>query len=183
MDLLLLLKLVHVLGAVVWVGGAAVLTLVVVLLDRRGDDRTTLASIAQLAEIGAKVFSPTGALTVLTGLTLAWLGGWGLAAWTVLAFGVALCTFALGAMVLGPTSGRCARIWLESGEVQPAMTLGRRVLRLLKLDLAAQFAIVSLMVLKPGWTDPLLLVPAALLALGALGYLRGAPAPASAQPA
>jgi hypothetical protein len=61
--------------------------------------------------------------------------------------------------------------------------MGRRILRLVKLDLGGQFSIIALMVLKPGWTDVLLLVPALILAVGVVGYLRGAPAPAVAQAA
>lgn len=183
MDLLLLLKLVHVLGAVVWVGGASVLTLLVVLLDRRGDDPATLTGVSYVALLGSRVFAPVGTLTLLTGLALAWLAGWGVAAWTVLAAAIAVSTFLLGALVLGPASGRAARTWSETGDAAAAIGMGRRVLRLVMLDLGGQFAIVSLMVLKPGWTDPHLLVPAAFLALGALGYARGAARAPSAQPA
>jgi hypothetical protein len=55
-------------------------------------------------------------------------------------------------------------------------------MHVVKADLLAQFAIITLMVLKPGWTDPLLLVPAALVALALALGLR-APAPVAAQPA
>jgi uncharacterized membrane protein len=181
--LYLFLKLVHVVGAIVWVGGASILTLLVVILDRRGDDRATLTGVSYVALLGNKVFAPTGLLVIVLGLILAWLGGYGFTAWTVLSAVVVAFTFALGATVLGPTSERTTRIWQDTGDAALCIGMGRRVLRLVKLDLAGQFAIISLMVLKPGWTDPLLAVPALILALGALAYHRGAPAPALAQPA
>ena len=176
MDLYLLLKLVHVIGAIVWVGGASIMTLLCVMLDRKGDDHATLTGVSHVATLGNRVFAPIGMGVILTGLVLAWLGGYGFAAWTVLAATIVACTFVLGAAVLGPTCERTVKQWAETGDTGAAIASGRRVLRLVKLDLGGQFAIISLMVLKPGWTDPLLLVPAAILILGALSYAMGAPA-------
>ena len=182
MDIILLLKLFHVVGAIVWVGGASVLTLLVVILDRRGDDRATMEGVSHVALLGNRVFAPLGLLTILTGLTLAWTGGWGFAAWTVLAAAIVVCTFLLGALALGPTCERSVKTWAETGDTGASLATGRRVLRLVKLDLAGQFAIISLMVLKPSWADLHLLVPVAILTAGALSFLRTA-APPVAQPA
>lgn len=183
MELYLLLKLVHVVGAIVWVGGASILTLLVLILDRQGDDRATLTGVSYVALLGNRVFAPLGLVVIALGLLLAWLGGHGFAAWTVLATVTVVGTFLLGALVLGPSCERTVRIWEDTADAALCIGMGRRVLRLVKLDLAGQYAIISLMVLKPGWTDPLLAVPALILALGALAYHRGAPAPAMAQPA
>ena len=180
MDVYLLLKLFHIVGAVVWVGGASILTILVVVLDRRGDDRATLAGVSHVALLGNMVFPPVSLVTIALGLTLAWLGGWGFAAWTVLAAAIVVLTFLLGVLVLGPSSTRTAQVWQDTGEPELAIGMARQVMRLVKLDLAGQFAIISLMVLKPGWTDPLLIVPALILALGGVAYLRGPSAPAVA---
>jgi uncharacterized membrane protein len=182
-QLLLLLKFVHVMGAIVWVGGASILTLLCVILDRRGDDQTTLTGVSYVALLGNRVFVPIGLATIITGLILAWLAGYGFAAWTVLATLIVVCTFLLGGIVLGPTCEKAIKLWQENGDASAAIGTARSVLRLVKLDLGGQFAIISLMVLKPGWVDPLLLVPTAILALGALAYHRGAPAQIEAQPA
>lgn len=184
MDPYLLLKFVHVVGAILWVGGASILTLLVVLLDRRGDDAATLTGVSYVALLGNRVFLPLSLLVILTGLGLAWLGGWGFAAWTVLATGIVVATAVLGGAVLGPTTEKAVKVWREEGDLAQALGLGRRVLRLVKADLGGQFAIIALMVLKPGWTDPMLLVPAAILLGGvALGLLAGRARPAAAQPA
>lgn len=183
MDILLLLKLLHVVGAIVWVGGASVLTLLVVLLDRKGDDEATLTGVSHVATMGNRVFAPLGLVTILSGLFLAWLAGWGFAAWAVLATAIVVVTFLLGALVLGPTCERTVKAWKEEGDSAAAIVSGRRVLRLVKLDLGGQFAIIALMVLKPGWTDPLLAVPAAILAIGVLGYALHGSAKATPQPA
>ena len=182
MDLYLLLKLVHILGAIIWVGGASVMTLLVILVDRKGDDQATLTAIDYLGTLGNRVFVPVALLTIFTGLTLGWIGGWGFAAWTVLAALTVVCTFLLGALVLGPASDRCVKIWKEQGDAA-AIGMARQVLGLVKLDLGAQFGIIALMVLKPGWTDPLLIVPAAILGLGILAYALSAARRPVVQPA
>lgn len=183
MDLYSVLKLVHVGAAIFWVGGASVLTLLVVILLNRGDDEATMTGVSYVALLGNRVFAPLGLLAIASGLGLAWLGGWFPQAWTLIAVAVVACTFALGAAVLGPTCERAVKVW-QDGDLPAAMTLGRRVLRLVVLDLGAQWAIISLMVLKPGWTDASLAVPAVLVLLGlAASRRRGAPAAPVAQEA
>jgi uncharacterized membrane protein len=183
MDLYSLLKLVHVAAAVFWVGGASVLTLLVVILLNRGDDKATMTGVSYVALMGNRVFAPTGMLAIATGLGLAWLGGWFPQAWTLLAVGIVACTFVLGAAVLGPTCERAVKLW-QDGDLPGAMALGRRTLRLVALDLGAQWAIISLMVLKPGWADASLAVPAALILVGvAASRWRGAPAATPVAPA
>ena len=115
--------------------------------------------------------------TILTGLTLGWLGGWFWAAWTVLAIAIVAGTFVLGAHPSSARPASAPRRTLAAGDLPGAMTLGRKVLRLVALDLGAQWAIIALMVLKPGWTDPALAIPAALLATR---RPRGRAAPAAA---
>ncbi|WP_210527079.1 DUF2269 family protein [Rubellimicrobium arenae] len=183
MDPYLLLKFAHVMAAIFWVGGASILTLLVLILDRRGDDAATMTGVSYVALLGNRVFAPLGLFTIVTGLAAAWLGSWGFAAWTILAAMIVACTFVLGALFLGPTCERAVKSHQESGDAAASMVHGRRVLRLVKLDLAGQFAIISLMVLKPSWTDLHLLVPAALLLLGGLAVLRAPGRPVAAQPA
>jgi hypothetical protein len=183
MDLYSLLTLVHVGAAIFWVGGASVLTLLVVILLNRGDDQATMTGVSYVALLGNRVFAPTGMLAIASGLGLAWLGGWFPQAWTLIAVAIVACTFVLGAAVLGPTCERATRVW-QDGDLPAAMVLGRRVLRLVALDLGAQWAIISLMVMKPGWTDASLAVPATLMLLGlGVSRWRAAPAAPSAQEA
>lgn len=183
MDIYLLLKLVHVALAVLWVGGASVMTILVVVLLARGDDEATMAGVSHVGLLGNRVFAPTGLVTIVTGLALGWLGGWFWQAWTVLAIGIVACTFVLGAAVLGPTCERAVKVW-KGGDLAGAMALGRRTLRLVAIDLGAQWAIIALMVLKPGWADPALAVPALLLLAGiGVALRRPATALSSGQPA
>jgi uncharacterized membrane protein len=172
MDPYLLLKFVHVVGAILWVGGATIMTILALILDRRPDGRDLITAINFFALLGNRVFLPLSLLVIVTGLTLAWLGSWGFAAWTVLAAVVVVGTTVLGAAVLGPAVDRAQRLSAE-GDVAGALSLGRKVLRLVKIDLGGQFGIIALMVLKPGWSDPMLLVPVAILATGVALFALG----------
>lgn len=183
MDPYLVLKLVHVAAAVAWVGGASVLTLLVAILLGRGDDEATMTGVSHVALLGNRVFAPLGLVAIATGLGLGWLGGWLWEAWTVLAVAIVACTFTLGATVLGPSCEAAVRTWRD-GDLSAAVALGRRTLRLVALDLGAQWGIIALMVLKPGWADPSLAVPAALILAGVVVALRRpAAAPAAPQAA
>ena len=111
MDPYLILKFVHVAMAILWVGGASILTLLVVILLSRGDDEATMTGVSYVALLGNRVFAPVGLATIASGLTLGWLGGWFWPAWTVLAIAIVACTFVLGAAVLGPTCERSVTTW------------------------------------------------------------------------
>ncbi len=183
MDLYSLLKLVHISGAIFWVGGATLMTVLALVVVARGDSRDSLTLVRLFGLAGNRVFLPVSLLVIVTGLILAWLGSWGFAAWTVLAFVTVVCTATLGGAVLGPTLDRAIKLD-DEGKPAEAMSLSLAVLRLVKLDLGGQWAIISLMVLKPGWTDVALVVPAACLAIGgALYALDGSAKRQAAQPA
>lgn len=173
MDPYLLPKSLHVALAILWLGGASILTLLVVILMARDDDEATMTGLSYMGLLGNRVFAPIAMATIASGLTLGWMGGWFWAAWTVLAIAIVACTFVLGAAVLGPTGERAVAIW-KGGDLASAMTLGRRMLRLVALDLGAQWANIALMVTKPGWSDPMLVLPAAALLIGLAVALRPA---------
>jgi hypothetical protein len=158
------------------------MTVLALIVMARGDDRDSLSLMRYFGLAGNRVFLPVSLLVVVSGLVLAWLGSWGFAAWTVLAFLIVVCTATLGGAVLGPSLERAIKLD-DEGKTAEAMVLGRKVVRLVKLDLGGQWAIISLMVLKPGWLDLGLIVPAAALAIGAALYAMDATAKTAAQPA
>ena len=182
MDLLLLLKLVHVVAACLWVGGSATLALLVLLTDRKGDDAAPLGTLSLMGLAGRHVFSRVSHVTLGPGVILAWLGGWGLAPWVVLSVVVAGANMAYLKRVLAPGAGRimAAR---GQGDLAGAAALARRQLRRIGTNLSTKATIVVLMVLKPGLMDPLMLLPAALLCLGAALHFHVPSRTPAAQPA
>jgi uncharacterized membrane protein len=62
------LKTVHVLAAVAWVGGGALLVMLLARARRAGDSGTLVALVRQLQFVGPRVFAPSGLVLVGTGI-------------------------------------------------------------------------------------------------------------------
>ena len=182
MDPYLLLKLVHVLAATLWTGGVGALALLVLLTDLRRDDAATLKALALLGLAGRHVFSRASHATLGTGVLLAWLGGWGLAPWVVLSVLLAALNVAYLRTVLAPSGARIVALRV-GGDLVGAAVLARRQLRRVGTNLCGKLAIIALMILKPGLVDPLLLVPVALLLLGAALHVTAPSRAPALQPA
>ena len=145
-----LVMLVHVLAAVVWVGGASVVQVFAIRTVGR-DDPHEVARFAGDAEwVGLRVFMPASILLVLA-------GGWMVVQrwsfetpWIAIGLGLYVLSFITGMGFLGPESGRISKLTdahgVEHPEVQRRI---RRVLLVSRVELVWLVAIVALMVLKP----------------------------------
>jgi hypothetical protein len=147
------LMAVHVLMAVVWVGGGLMLT----LQAERAKHETNSANfvdVAMSAEFwSTRVFIPAALLLFLCGLGMVMHGhvGFskpfvdiGLAAW--------LLSFAIGTGFLGPQGGKVKALYASSGgEISDVMVARvNRILTVARVDLAILLTVVVVMVVKPG---------------------------------
>ena len=98
MDLYTLLKTLHVLSAIAWVGGGLLGSTLAIRAARRGDDML-LAAMAQLAWCADHVFVPAAVATLAFGLGMTWLGGLWLETWILIGLGGIAATS-------GPRRGR-----------------------------------------------------------------------------
>ena len=126
------LKFLHVTAAVLWVGGGFAMILASCLLASHASAQAQLAFVRVTALLGLRFFVPLSMVTLASGVALLFLDGWGWQPFTVL--GLAVMT--------GQTHG-----------VSAALPQVRRIRRLAIADYAVQFAIVFVMVVKPGWDD------------------------------
>jgi len=70
-------KAIHVLAAVIWIGGGAFLTILGVAAERKNDP-VELATIArQAATVGEKLFAPAGLVVVAMGIAMMVNTDWG----------------------------------------------------------------------------------------------------------
>jgi uncharacterized membrane protein len=175
MDFVSLLKFIHISAAVLWVGGGIAMLLGGLLLARTRPADDQMAHIRTVALLGPRLFMPASLLTLLSGLSLQVAAGWGWQPFTVLGLiGVAF-TAAFGAMVLGPSCERAAKMAQSWGAVS-ALPMLRRIYRLAAFDYAVQIGIVFLMVVKPGWQDLAILGGlGAIITLAALAAFRPLP--------
>src|SRR5919199_4763417 len=116
-------KAIHVLAAVIWVGGAAMVQLYA-LRALASDDPVRLATFAKDTEsLGLRTFTPASLVLVLAGGYLVHDAGWGWSTtWVLLGILVWIASFLVGIAFLGPESGRIGRLieerGPEAGEVQ-----------------------------------------------------------------
>ena len=150
-DTYSVLQFVHVLGAMLWIGGAVMLTILGELAVRsRNGPR--IATLARETDKLAKIFFIPVSLVVLgLGFYLVEDGGWGYQPWIVYALAAFGVSFILGAGFIGPESGRIGKLIVSEGADSP--TVHARLSRLLwvgRLDLLLIISIAFAMVTKVG---------------------------------
>lgn len=147
-------KFVHVLSAVVWVGGACTVQ-VYALLALRGNDPLRIAAFAKDTEfVGTRIFLPSSLILLVSGIfTLHDSSGlWSFSqGWVQFGLAVIVLSIIAGAGYLGPESGRIGKAieagGVESTEVQRRI---RRVFLVSRVELVFLLAVVFDMVVKPG---------------------------------
>ena len=181
-------KSIHVITAVIWVGGAAMIQAYAFRILRTGDGKRQADFAKDTEIVGMRVFIPASLILVIAAVAMmvnldwSWSQNWIVLG--VIAFGL---SFALGAGFIGPESGRIAELIEKEGPDSPAVQARiRRILTISRCELVVLLTVIVNMVIKPvgqnGWFWGLLVVMvlgiAAVLAL----YMRSAqqvPAPAT----
>jgi uncharacterized membrane protein len=146
-----LLLFVHIVCAIIWVGGAFYLQLLAVLATRSAD-RADLPRLGRHAEvIGTWVFLPASILLFVAGAVMtfqAWNFG---QAWIAVSVALWIASALAGALYLGPGAKRASKLFESEG---PDSVGGRQLLGRLflvsRLELVSFAVIVALMVFKPG---------------------------------
>lgn len=147
-------KAIHVLAAVVWLGGGAMIT-VLALRAKRANDNTELLRIGKQAEwLSLRVFVPSALVVLAMGFVLVHKGQWGYGHfWVIFALVAWFVSLAVGASFLGPESGRLAKLLEAKGPDDPEV-LARldRILAVARTDVALIFLVAADMVAKPFFT-------------------------------
>jgi uncharacterized membrane protein len=147
------LKFIHVLAAVVWVGGGIFVQIYATRL-RRADDPDRLARFAKDIEFfGAKVFAPISGLALLMGITMVLYSPfifWS-ETWIVVGLVGFAATFITGMFFLGPESGRISKAFDTEGAVAPAVQASiKRIFLISRIDAVVLVLVILDMVFKPG---------------------------------
>jgi uncharacterized membrane protein len=181
-------KSIHVITAVIWVGGAAMIQAYAFRILRTGDGKRQADFAKDTEVVGMRVFIPASlilflaAIAMMVNLDWSWNQNWVVLG--VIAFGL---SFALGAGFIGPESGRIAELIERQGPDSPAVQARiRRILTISRCELIVLLTVIVNMVVKPvgqnGWFWGLLVVMVLGIAAVLASYLRGAqqvPAPAT----
>jgi len=144
-------KTVHVIAAIVWIGGGTLLTILGVAAERKRDP-IELANIArQAATVGEKVFAPAGLVVVAMGIAMMLNADWGWGKFWIVAglVGYAI-TFVTGVGVLSPLAKKVTALTEEKGPTHPETAAAiTRILMIARIDVAMLLLVVVDMVTKP----------------------------------
>ncbi len=145
-----LVKYVHILCAVAWVGGAFYAQ-VLALLVAKSSDPADLPKLGRHIEfIGTRVFLPASILLFIAGVILTTQRWAFQQTWISIAIVLWLFSALVGSLYLGPRSKKVAELFDAEG---PTSTAGRALLGRLflvsRLELASFLVVIALMVAKP----------------------------------
>lgn len=167
MDWYSLVKFLHVVAAVLWLGGGFALMLLAVRADMAGDTAGTLQAMGAVGQLGNRLFMPASLMTLLFGLIMCifWVGFSDL--WIMIGLAGYATTFLVGTLIFKPTADRMGGMIAKEGVTPAVLDVGRRILRVARFDYSVMLIIVADMVLKPTASDTGILV--AMLLVLALG--------------
>lgn len=152
-----LFKSVHVLTAVLWVGGGAMIQAYAFRIIRTGDARRQAEFAKDTEVVSMRVFIPATWILLLAGIAMMINADltWG-QNWVVLGFIAFALSFVIGAGFLGPESGRIAAVIERDGPASPeAQARIGRILLISRCELVVLMTVIVNMVVKPvgnaGW--------------------------------
>jgi uncharacterized membrane protein len=144
-------KLIHVVAAVVWAGGATVL-MILALLYERTNNPLELAGYAKKAElVGMRLFMPASLVALVFGLLLMHEGGLPYDQFWVIAalIGWAM-TFVTGIAFIRPVTNKLAALLTERDVTDPEVQgLMKRIMLITRVDVAVLLLVVADMTAKP----------------------------------
>ena len=146
-----LLKFLHIVAAIVWIGGVCTLTVLYTRLTRL-QDRRAIAAVAQVSGFaGQVVVGPAMALTLIAGMTTASTAGFSFGAlWITWGFSAVIVSIALGAIFIRRTTAQIVTLAATAEPTDQRMNgLQGRLTLFNLLNLAILLSTVWVMVAKP----------------------------------
>jgi uncharacterized membrane protein len=181
-------KSIHVITAVIWVGGAAMIQAYAFRILRTGDGKRQADFAKDTEVVGMRVFIPASLILVIAAIAMMVNLDWSWSQnWIILGLIAFVLSFALGAGFIGPEGGRIAELIEKQGPDSAAVQARiRRILTISRCELIVLLTVIVNMVVKPvaqaGWFWGLLVVM--VLGIGTVLVLSGrgaeqVPAPAT----
>jgi uncharacterized membrane protein len=144
-------KTIHVILAVVWVGGGVLLTILALRAQRESDPRAVVTVARQAAFAGEKIFAPAGLIVFLMGIAMMVNTNWGWSKfWVVVGLLGYAATFVTGLAVLSPLAKKVEASAEQNGAEHPTtIALIDRILLIARIDVAVLLLVIADMVIKP----------------------------------
>lgn len=144
-------KFLHVMLAIVWVGGAIMIQLLARSAQASGHPGRIAELSADINNIGRNVFTPVSILVLVLGIYLVQEGDWGFGSlWISLAMLGILISIVNGAGYLGPQNAKLTRMIEAEGDSPAVRQKMSTILRVARMEIGLLVFIVFLMVTKLG---------------------------------
>ena len=157
-------KSIHVITAVIWIGGAAMIQAYAFRIPRTGDGKRQADFAKDTEIVGMRVFIPASVILVIAAVAMMVNLDWSWSQnWIILGLIAFVLSFVLGAGFLGPEGGRIAELIERQGPDSPAVQARiRRILTISRCELIVLLTVMVNMVVKPvgqnGWFWGMLVV-------------------------
>jgi uncharacterized membrane protein len=146
-----LIKYIHILAAMVWVGGAFYLQLVAIRASRSADPNDLPRFGTEVEAVGGKLFPVASIVLLIAGIIMV-VQRWSFSqAWVAVALVLWLASLLAGVLYIGPQSGRIGAQFAAEGPSSVTARAGMaRLFLVSRLELVSFAVIVYLMAFKPG---------------------------------
>lgn len=144
-----ILKVVHVLAAIVWIGGGAAMSILIARMLRARDRATLAPLLPQVNRFMQSVGGPMSGLVLLSGIAMARVGRLGFKPlWISLGFGGIILLGAFGGLVMSKRMVALEQA-VASGDDATLGAAGAKVRQGSVILLAIMASVVAIMILKP----------------------------------
>ncbi|MGI9120051.1 MAG: DUF2269 family protein [Acidimicrobiales bacterium] len=151
-DVYNVLKFLHIMAAVVWVGGAILLQAMAQFALKSNLSGRAAEFAGEVEVIGKRFFTPLSVVVLVLGIGLVQQGDWGFGKpWVILGMLGIVATIATGAGYLGPQMGKLAKVIEAEGADAPSVrTKMKTILNVARIDIVVLVVIIFVMVTKVG---------------------------------
>lgn len=146
------LVLIHMVMAVIWIGGGTIMNILAFRVRRENDPDRLVAFGRDVEWISLRVFTPASIVLIIVGIWAASEGNWDFGdAWISIGLTGFALSFLAGILYFGPESGRIGKLVQAEGAASAAVQ--SRIGRLLfftRIELVILLVVIWAMVAKPG---------------------------------
>jgi uncharacterized membrane protein len=152
-DFYNLLKFLHVLLAITWVGSGICLAILAVRAQKSQQTDAMARFSADASFVGEKILGPISGVLLLMGIFLVLKGPWGFGdTWILVGIAGWAISAAVGIFYLGPRAKQLDVLLREKGASDPeSVEKIRQILLISRLDILVLVVVVADMVFKPGY--------------------------------
>ena len=147
------LKFIHVMSAIIWVGGGIFVQIYATKLKKANDPMRLAGFAKDVSTLGQALFAPASGMVTLMGITMVIYSPniYFSETWIIVGLVGAVATFITGAFFIGPTAGKLAKLAETEGPTSPGVqALMARIFLISRIDQVVLIIVVLNMVFKPG---------------------------------